>query len=187
MKFLETKLQGVYIIEREPSVDSRGSFCRTFCAKEFEEHNLAVNMVQSNLSVSTEKHTLRGMHYQTEDAYEDKLVQCVRGAILDVIIDLRENSETFGKYVRMELSEANNKMLYVPRGFAHGFLTLENNCYVLYQVSNFYAPDKEQGIRWNDPFFGIEWPAESPILSEKDANHRDFHPIRDVNLQGELL
>lgn len=187
MKFLETKLQGAYIIEREPFVDSRGSFCRSFCAKEFEQHNLAVNMVQSNLSVSNKRHTLRGMHYQTEDAQEDKLVQCVRGAILDVIIDLRKDSKTFGKYVKVELSETNNRMLYVPRGFAHGFLTLEDNCYVLYQVSNFYAPEKERGIRWNDPIFAIEWPTESPILSEKDANHPDFAPSEMKIFQGGLL
>jgi len=176
MKFFETKLKGAYIIEREPFVDSRGSFSRTFCAKEFKQHNLAVNMVQTNFSVSSRKHVLRGMHYQVEGAEEDKLVQCLRGAILDVIIDLRKSSSTFGEHIKVELSEANNKMLYVPRGFAHGFLSLDNFCYVLYQVSNFYDPNKEKGIRWNDPFFGIDWPTKNPILSLKDTVHPEFAP-----------
>ena len=176
MKFIETELQDAYIIEREPFVDHRGSFSRTFCAKEFEQHGLATNMVQTNLSITKKKHTIRGIHYQIEGAEEDKLVQCLQGTILDVIINLRKGSKTFGKYVGVELSETNNKMLYVPRGFAHGFITLDDDCCVLYQVSNFYAPGKERGIRWNDPFFGIEWPAENPILSEKDATHPNFDP-----------
>jgi len=176
MKFFETKLQGAYIIEREPFVDSRGSFFRTFCAKEFKQNNLAANMVQTNLSVSNKKGVLRGMHYQVDDAEEDKLVQCLRGAVLDVIADLRENSKTFGKHLKVELSETNGKMLYIPRGFAHGFLALDNICHVLYQVSNFYNPNKERGIRWNDPFLGIDWPIESPILSPKDASRPNFAP-----------
>ena len=174
MRFFETKLEGAYIIEREPFTDSRGSFSRTFCAKEFKQYNLAANMVQTNFSLSNRKHILRGMHYQVEGAEEDKLVQCLRGTIWDVIIDLRESSKSFGQHLGVELSEANKKMLYVPRGFAHGFLSLEDFCYVLYQVSNFYAPDKERGIRWNDSFFGIDWPTKSPLLSAKDAFYPDF-------------
>ena len=176
MKFIERELAGVYLIELEAFQDHRGSFARTFCARTFREYCLKDNMVQSNCSISISKYTLRGLHYQVKGAEEAKLVQCIRGKILDVIIDIRKSSRTFGKHIKVELSDSNNQLLYVPEGFAHGFMTLVENCHVFYQVSNFYAPDKEQGIRWNDPFFGIEWPCENPILSEKDANHPDFNP-----------
>ncbi|MFC1735406.1 dTDP-4-dehydrorhamnose 3,5-epimerase [Candidatus Hydrogenedentota bacterium] len=175
MKFLETELKGAYTIALEPIHDHRGSFARGFCAQEFREHGLCDSMVQSNLSVSTRKHTLRGMHYQVDGAEEAKLVRCFRGSILDVIIDLRKGSNTFGQHIGVELTESNGNMLYVPEGFAHGFISLEDDCHVFYQVSNFYAPGKEKGIRWNDPFFNIEWPTDKPVLSDKDANHSDFH------------
>jgi dTDP-4-dehydrorhamnose 3,5-epimerase len=174
MKFTETSLKGAFIIELEPFTDNRGLFARTFCAKEFKEHGLEYNMVQSNLSVSNKKNTLRGMHYQVDGAEEAKLVRAIRGRILDVIIDLRKDSKTYGKHIMVELSETNNKMLYVPKNFAHGFLTLEDNCHVFYQVSNYYSSGKERGIRWNDPFFGISWPVKKPIISDKDAAHGDF-------------
>lgn len=174
MKFTETSLQGAFIVELEPRIDHRGSFARTFCADEFGRHGLECHMVQSNLSVTALANTIRGMHYQTDEAQEAKLVRCVRGRILDCIIDIRRNSITYGQYFMTELTDGNRTMLYVPRGFAHGFLTLEDECHVFYQVSNFYTPDKERGIRWNDPAFTVSWPVSDPILSEKDAGYKDF-------------
>ena len=176
MKFIKTELEGAYIIEMEPFKDYRGTFARVFCANEFKEHGLDYNLVQTNHSVTLKKGVIRGMHYQVEGTEEAKLLRCVCGKILDVIIDIRKSSKTFGKHIAVELSDSNNKMLYVPRGFAHGFLTLSDNCHVTYQVSNFYAPGKEKGIRWNDPFFAIDWPIKEPVLSDKDANLEDYKP-----------
>ncbi len=176
MIFHPTKLEGAFIIELKPFKDHRGLFARTFCAREFEEHGLKTNMVQTNLSISFPRHTLRGMHYQVEGAEEAKLVRCIKGKILDVIIDLRKGSDTFGQHIVVELTDANHKMIYVPEGFAHGILTLEEDCHLSYQVSNFYTPGKERGIRWNDPFFGIEWPTSNPVLSDKDRDLPDFEP-----------
>lgn len=183
MKFIETKLAGAYIIELEPFHDHRGSFARTFCAREFKNHGLNDSMVQSNLSISIPQYTLRGLHYQADEAKEAKLVRCTQGRILDVIVDIRKASLTFAKHIKVELSDSNNRMLYVPEGFAHGFITLVENCHVFYQVSNFYTPAKESGIRWNDPFFKIAWPVENPIVSEKDANYPNFYPGREGEAQ----
>ncbi|MHA2174307.1 MAG: dTDP-4-dehydrorhamnose 3,5-epimerase [Candidatus Hodarchaeales archaeon] len=174
MKFIETKLDGAYIIELEPFTDHRGTFARTFCKREFQEQGLNSNMVQTNLSVSYYKHTLRGLHYQSDGGEEDKLVKCIKGRFLDVILDVRKDSRTFGKYEMVELTESNDKMVYLPRGCAHGSITLEDNTQMIYQVSNYYDPEKEKGIRWNDPSFMIKWPIDNPILSEKDANWNDF-------------
>lgn len=174
MKFIETILKGSYVIELEPYKDERGMFSRTFCSKEFKKYNLKNNMVQSNLSISYKKDTLRGMHYQVDGSEESKLVRCIKGKILDVIIDIRKDSSTFSKYVSLELSDDNNLMIYVPEGFAHGFLTLHDNCHVFYQVSNYYSPENERGIRWSDPFFNINWPVTNPIISYKDKNYKDF-------------
>jgi len=176
MIFKETNLKGSFIIETQPRLDDRGSFERSFCANEFKEHHLKFNMVQSNLSKSLHKHTLRGMHFQKNGAEEAKLVRCIKGRIWDVIIDIRPNSETYCKHFGVELSENHNQMLYVPEGFAHGFITLVEHCEVFYQVSNFYTPNAESGIRWNDPLFKINWPTQSPIISEKDNTHLDFTP-----------
>lgn len=175
MHFIKTTIAGAYLIEREPFQDHRGSFARTFCAREFREHGLRDTMVQSNLSISFPQYTLRGMHYQTDGAEEAKLITCMRGHIFDVILDLRCSSPTFGQHVHVELTDANHLMVYVPEGCAHGFLTLVEHCYVFYQVSQAYTPEKERGIRWNDPFFGIQWPVNNPILSEKDANYPNFY------------
>lgn len=174
MKFTETKLKGAFIIELEPFKDLRGSFARTFCANEFGAHGLNTNMPQSNLSISHPKYTLRGMHFQMDGAEEAKLMRCQKGAILDTIIDIRKDSETYCQHVQVELTDKNNTMLYVPEGFAHGFMTLEEDCEVFYQVSQFYTPGKESGIRWNDPLFGISWPTDQPVLSDKDAIHSDY-------------
>jgi dTDP-4-dehydrorhamnose 3,5-epimerase len=179
MIFLETELKGAFIIQEEPFYDHRGSFSRTFCAREFSQHGLKERMVQSNLSITQKKNTLRGMHYQVEGAEEAKLVRCLRGRIFDVIIDLRPDSPTFGQHLSVELkADAPGKMLYVPEGFAHGFLTLEDDSHVFYQVSNFYSPGKERGLRWNDSFFKIEWPTSAPIVSSKDNGYPDFVEAR---------
>jgi len=175
MKFTETKLKGAFIIEITPFNDLRGSFGRTFCANEFEEHGLNTNMPQSNLSISKPKFTLRGMHYQVDGAEEAKLMRCQKGSIIDTIIDIRKDSETYCQHIQVELTDKNNTMLYVPEGFAHGFMTLEENCEVFYQVSEFYTPGKEKGILWNDPLFNIIWPSNNPVLSEKDAKHLNFN------------
>jgi dTDP-4-dehydrorhamnose 3,5-epimerase len=178
VKFWPTTLADAFIIEAEPHADQRGSFARTFCAREFARAGLATEFVQSNISISAHNGTLRGMHFQRGSDAEDKLIWVSTGRILDVIIDIRPSSPTFGKHLKVELARDNNLMLYVPRGFAHGFLTLVDDCHVIYQVSNFYSPEHEGGIRWNDPFFGIEWPITNPIISPKDAGYPDFQGAR---------
>ena len=174
MKFIPTQLNDAYIIELDLKKDDRGFFTRTFCTEIFKQQGLETFYPQNNHSRTTKKHTLRGMHFQKEPAQEVKVVRCTRGKILDVIIDIRKESSTFGQHIKVELSEENNNMLYVPKGFAHGFLTLEDICDVLYMVSSPYTPEKEAGIRWNDPAFNIQWPVENPFLSEKDAAHPNF-------------
>ena len=174
MKFTETKLKGAYIIDMTPIEDERGFFARTFCEKEFEANGLETNFSQSNASRSRDKFTLRGMHFQTNGSEEVKVIRCVRGKIQDVIIDLRKESNTYCQWIGVELSEENKRMLYVPRGFAHGFLTLKEDCEVAYMVSAFYDPVNERGVRWNDPAFNIEWVAEPLVLSDKDCKHEDY-------------
>jgi dTDP-4-dehydrorhamnose 3,5-epimerase len=174
MIFESTPIPGCMIVRLEPRKDERGFFTRTFCSREFGNHNLDSTMVQSNWSESAKRHTLRGMHYQVNGSEEAKLVRCLRGRILDVCIDIRRDSDSFGHHVMVELTEMNNAMLYLPRGTAHGFLTLDNDSQVFYQVSNYYDPDNERGIRWNDPFFSIPWPVVNPILSDKDQSYPDF-------------
>ena len=170
--FSATKLKGAYIIEPELKIDERGFFARAWCADEFKEHGLNPKLVQANIAFNKSKGTLRGMHYQKEPYWEVKLVRCTRGAIYDVILDLRPDSETYQKWLGIELNEVNHTMLYIPEGFAHGYLTLEDNTEVFYQVSEFYHPEHEAGIRWNDPVFGIEWPiADKLIISTKDSTH----------------
>jgi dTDP-4-dehydrorhamnose 3,5-epimerase len=172
--FTETPLAGAFLIELEKRGDDRGFFARAFCEKEFRSHGLVTGFVQVNDSLSATKGTLRGMHYQLPPAAEVKLVRCIKGALHDVILDLRPDSPTFGRSFGAELSAENRRMLYVPKGFAHGFVTLEDNSEAFYFVDEFYAPQRERGIRWNDPRFGIEWPLAPRVLSEKDANQRDF-------------
>ena len=174
MKFTSTELAGATIIELDLLKDHRGFFARCFCEKEFQEVGLESRYVQCNTSWNEKKGILRGMHYQVEPYAEVKLVRCTRGSIYDVIIDLRENSPTRGKWIGIELSAENRKMLYVPTGFAHGYQTLEPDTEVFYMVSEFYTPGSEKGIRWNDPAFQIDWPLSNPILSEKDKTHPDY-------------
>jgi dTDP-4-dehydrorhamnose 3,5-epimerase len=170
MIFTETDLKDAYIIDLEQKHDHRGFFARTFCAKDFEEHGLKPTVAQCNLSFNHVKGTLRGMHYQITPAAETKLVRCTQGAIYDVIIDMRPESPTFLQHIGVELSAENHRALYVPEMFAHGYQTLTDEAEVVYQVSEFYTPGYERGLRFDDPFFNIQWPIEITEISEKDIN-----------------
>ena len=174
MKFEETKLSGAFVIDLQRMEDSRGFFARAFCRKEFAAQGLNPAVAQCNTSFNREAGTLRGMHYQVEPFREAKLVRCTSGAIHDVIIDLRPASPTYREWAGFELSAENRRTLYVPEGFAHGYLTLAIDTEVFYQVSEFYNPGHERGIRWNDPAFAINWPIAPRNISPKDANHPDF-------------
>jgi len=174
MIFTETKLRGAFLIDIERHEDERGFFARSWCRREFEAHGLDPEIAQCNVSFNVRKGTLRGMHYQTEPFEEAKLVRCTRGALCDVIVDLRPDSATFKQHVSDVLTAENRRMLFVPGGFAHGFLTLEDATEVLYQMSAFHAPERARGFRWNDPAFGIPWPAEVEVISERDRRYPDF-------------
>ncbi len=174
MKFTETKLKGAFILDLEPHEDSRGFFARTFCQKEFEAHGLKPIVAQCNCSFNHKKGTLRGMHYQIPPAAETKLVRCTRGAVYDVIVDLRPDSPTYLQHIGVELTEHNRRQLYVPEMFAHGYLTLTDGAEVTYQVGEFYTPGYERGIRFDDPALKIEWPIPIEVISEKDANWPPF-------------
>lgn len=176
MLFHETRLEGAFVIELEKRADTRGFFARGWCQKEFEDHGLVAQVVQTNISYNRKKGTLRGMHYQVAPVEETKLVRCVRGGIYDVIIDLRSESPTYKQWMGVELTAENYKMLYVPENFAHGVQTLEDDTEVIYQVSQFYTPGAERGIRWNDPAFRIEWPRDIEVISDKDADWPDYMP-----------
>jgi dTDP-4-dehydrorhamnose 3,5-epimerase len=168
--FTETELKGAYIIELEKFNDERGFFARSWNKEEFEKHDLNSNLVQCNVSFNKKKGTLRGMHYQASPYEEIKLVRCTRGKIFDVIIDLRKNSNTYKKWFGVELSQDNYKMFYIPKGFAHGFETLEENTEIFYQMSTEYNEEMARGIRWNDPTFSIFWPLKITAMSERDKN-----------------
>jgi len=172
--FTETKLPGAYVIEVEKREDQRGFFGRTFCREEFEAHGLNSQVVQCNTSFNKRKGTLRGMHFQAVPFAEAKLVRCTSGSIYDVIIDLRPASTTFKQHFAVELSAANHRMLYIPENMAHGFQTLEDDTEVFYQMSQMFSAEHARGVRWNDPAFGIEWPADERIITERDRNYPDF-------------
>jgi dTDP-4-dehydrorhamnose 3,5-epimerase len=174
MIFHDTPLAGAYVIELEKRGDERGFFARAYCEREFAAKGLSTRFVQVNNSLSAQKGTLRGMHYQLAPKAETKLVRCIRGALFDVILDIRAGSPTFGKSFGAELSAENRRMMYVPKGFAHGFVTLSDDAEAFYFVDEFYAPEQERGLRWNDPRFSISWPIAPVVLSDKDRNHRDF-------------
>jgi dTDP-4-dehydrorhamnose 3,5-epimerase len=184
MIFTETKLKGAYIIEPERVEDGRGFFARTFCRKEFESHGLNPHFVQCNISYNKKKGTLRGMHYQAAPYEEAKLVSCISGVLYDVIIDLRQDSPTYCQWIAVELTARssayssqltiNHKMLYIPEGFAHGFMTLMDNTEVFYQMSEFYMPEYARGVRWNDPAFNIHWPIDVVVISDRDKQYPDF-------------
>jgi len=177
MKFEETSLKDAWIIDLEPFVDARGYFARTFCANEFAAHGIDPKFVQSNLSHNHQRGTVRGMHIQNAPAEESKLIRCVRGALYDVIIDLRPNSPTYLMHLGVELTADNKRMLYVPKGFAHGYQALQDDTEAMYMVGEFYTPEYERGFRYNDPIFAIQWPLTVEVISEKDAAWPLFESI----------
>lgn len=170
MKLIKTKISGVFIIEPEPRIDKRGYFVRVFAKEVLRENRVNFNIAHINRSLTKTKGTIRGIHYQIKPRQEDKIIQCIQGKILDVAVDLRPRSATFGQWVGVELSENNKKMLLVPKGCGHAFQTLSSNCLIEYFVSEYYSPKHESGIAWNDPFFKIDWPNKRAKLSEKDKN-----------------
>ncbi|MHC4396289.1 MAG: dTDP-4-dehydrorhamnose 3,5-epimerase [Planctomycetota bacterium] len=174
MRFVPTEIDGAYIITLEPVIDERGFFARTFCEKEFKEKGLASNFVQCSIAWSKARGTLRGMHYQIAPYAEVKLVRCTRGAVYDVVIDLRPGSPSYCQWIAVELAPKDNRMLYVPKGFAHGYQTLKPDTEVSYWMSVFYMPSAQRCVRWNDPAFDIHWPISKPILSERDRLCSDF-------------
>lgn len=170
MKFTKTDLEGVLIVEPAVFGDHRGFFMESWSKREFEKEGLYYDFVQDNHSSSAVKGTLRGIHFQRGDKAQAKLVRCVKGAVLDVAVDLRPASPTYKKWVAVELSAENKKQLLIPRGFGHGFVTLTDDVEFLYKADNYYAPEADGGIRWNDPEIGVDWGVENPILSQKDEN-----------------
>jgi dTDP-4-dehydrorhamnose 3,5-epimerase len=174
MRFRELNLTGAFLIEPELVKDERGFFARIWCQRELRAHGLNSHLAQASVSFSKEMGTLRGMHYQAPPHEEVKLVRCTMGAIYDVIIDLRNESPTFRQWEAFELSAENRLILYVPEGFAHGFITLENETEVGYHISEFYAPAQARGVRWNDPAFSIQWPMEPRVISPRDMDYSDF-------------
>ena len=174
MIFRETRLPGVFEIGLEAKADNRGFFARTWCQREFEAHGLKARLVQCSLSFNARKGTLRGMHYQAAFCAETKLVRCTKGSIYDVVLDLRPQSTTFKKWIAVILTAENRNAVYVPEGFAHGFLTLEDETEVLYQMSEFYNAESARGVRWDDPAFQIAWPQKVQVISQRDRTYADF-------------
>lgn len=174
MKFEQTELPGAWFIDINKHEDDRGFFARTFCQREFIEHGLNTRIAQCNVSYNKQRGTLRGMHLQVSPFQEAKMVQCTSGAIYDMMIDLRPESPTYLKHLGVTLSATNYRMLYIPEGFAHGFITLTDDANVFYQMTEFFAPECARGFRWNDPAFGITLPEEIKVISERDASYPDF-------------
>jgi dTDP-4-dehydrorhamnose 3,5-epimerase len=176
MIFTPTSLAGAHLIDLEKRGDDRGFFARAFCENEFGKHDLVGHFCQVNNSLSVQKGTLRGMHYQLAPRAETKVVRCIQGAVYDMILDLRRDSPTFARSFGAELSAQNRRMMYVPKGFAHGFLTLADDTEVIYLVDEFYSPEHERGIRYNDPRFNLQWPEAPAVISDKDKGQPDFDP-----------
>lgn len=174
MKFTKTKIHGAYIITPDPREDSRGYFARVFAKEELAKQGISFSIVHINRSLTAQKGVIRGLHYQRYPKSEDKIIQCLQGKIFDVVVDLRRNSKTFGQWVGEMLDPIHKRMMLIPKGCAHGFQTLEENTAVEYFVTQYYAPSYEEGIRYNDPYFGIDWPIKNASLSEKDAHWLDF-------------
>lgn len=177
MIFEELKLPGLFAIHLDMKVDERGFFARTWCRQEFEERGLNPALVQCSVSFNKKKGTLRGIHYQSEPHGEDKLIRCTRGAIYDVVVDLRPDSSAFRRWAGVHLTSTNHEMLYVPKGCGHGFITLEDETEVFYQMSEFYYPELAGGVRWNDKAFAIEWPLEPTVISSRDRTYADFETV----------
>ena len=168
MIFRKTKLSGVYTIEPEPLIDDRGYFSRVFCENELRKKGIEFSITQINRSFTKKRGVIRGMHFQCPPMAEAKIIQCTKGAIYDVAVDLREESPTFKQWIAVELTSENKKMLFIPKGLAHGCQTLVEVCEVLYFMSEYYEPQCSKGVLWNDPLFGIDWPIKNPMFSEKD-------------------
>ena len=182
MIFVPTPLAGAFVVDPQRHRDERGFFARTWCRREFESQGLNTDVVQCSSSRTSQRGTLRGMHYQASPYSEVKLVRCTRGAIWDVIIDLRPDSPTYCQHFGIELTESSGRALYIPEGFAHGFVTLADDSEVFYQMSNYYEPSASRGVRWNDPAFGIPWPVANPILHSRDGEYPDF--VRETAYVG---
>jgi dTDP-4-dehydrorhamnose 3,5-epimerase len=177
MRFIETELQGAYIIELERREDERGFFARGFCQKEFEQHGLKPVIAQANVASNRLKGTIRGMHFQYPPAAETKLVRCTRGGILDIIVDLRPESPTYLRHIAVELTVDNQRALYVPERFAHGYQALEDNTDTSYQVGEFYTPSAEGGLRYDDPRLGLSWPLPVTVMSPKDRVYKSLDEV----------
>lgn len=176
MIFTATPIAGSYVVEIEPKTDERGFFARTWCAEEFSRAGLVANLDQCSISSNSKALTLRGMHYQSAPDIETKMVSCRRGSLFDVIVDLRPESPTYKHWFGAELTARNFRGLYIPQGIAHGFLTLEDDTEVYYQISGTYAPASGRGVRWNDTAFAIKWPATPQVIADRDRNYPDFKP-----------
>lgn len=174
MRYTALSLPGAYLIDVEPLQDERGLFARIWCRRELEQHGLDTAIAQCNISLSRKRGTLRGMHFQAPPHEEIKLVRCMRGAVYDVIVDLRRDSPTFRHWFGTELTADNRRMLYIPKGMAHGFLTLQPDTEVYYQMSEPYLKESVRGVRWNDPVFAIAWPGPVEVISERDRAFPDF-------------
>lgn len=183
MQFISTPLLGAYIVEPEKLEDDRGFFARTWCQQEFDHQGLDRNLVQCSISFNKKKGTLRGMHLQLPPYAETKLVRCTQGAIYDVIVDLRTDSETFLQWTAVKLTAENRAALYIPKGCAHGFQTLADNTEILYQMSDLHSAKSAFGFRWNDPSFKIDWPEEISIISQRDQEYLDYNPNNSTVLQ----
>ena len=182
MYFKNIFIDGPKVIELKKLEDERGFFARFWCKKELENKNIDFEIKQINNSLSLEKGTLRGLHFQYPPKSEGKIIRCLTGSIWDVIVDIRKNSKTFGKWFAIELNQNNKKMLYVPKGFAHGFISLSNNTEILYLVSESYAPENEDILLWNDKTVNIEWPLNPLYISEKDSKGNKLEEIKEINL-----
>tara|TARA_Y100001958_G_scaffold30445_1_gene19586 strand:+ start:3181 stop:3735 length:555 start_codon:yes stop_codon:yes gene_type:complete len=180
MIFNKLPVLGAYTIELDKKDDERGFFSRFWCEKEFKDLNLDTSIVQINNSLSTKKATLRGLHFQYPPKAETKIVRCINGSIWDVIVDIRLESKTYGKWYGAELSSENRTMMYVPKGFAHGFISLTDNSEIIYLVSEFYSQKNESALRWNDPFHGIKWPIKPEVVSEKDSIVSDWNDLKGI-------
>jgi dTDP-4-dehydrorhamnose 3,5-epimerase len=178
MIFTETAIRGACIVDLERIEDERGFFARSFCREEFRAHGLKSDIAQSNISFNRKRGTIRGMHLQIAPDAEAKLVCCTRGAIHDVIVDLRPESPTYCRWVAVRMTEDDGRALYVPEGIAHGFQTLSHDTQLFYQMFTFYVPESQRGVRWDDPAFAIEWPLPNPIMSKRDRSYPPFNPSR---------
>ena len=185
MRFVETPIAGAYVVDIEPKGDERGFFARVFCEREFADRGLQTRFVQNNVSLSRHKGTLRGLHYQLDPSREVKLVRCMRGALYDVALDLRSDSPSFGRSFGVELTADNHRSFYVPEGVAHGFQTLQDDTEIGYMVSAFYAPERERGVRFDDPRFAVAWPLAPTVVSDRDRQHPDFDPAWHLGQSAE--